>query len=161
MSKFMKALKVENVQDYPRPPALEPVDQRVRVVLFGETVANSTRALRVLETHHPPTYYIPPEDVAATLIAPQGSTFCEWKGRAVYFDVPAGGAMAARAAWSYPEPQTGFAALAGYISFYAGAMDACFVGEARVIPQPGDFYGGWVTGNLQGQIKGSVGTELW
>ena len=157
----MSQLAPENVQDYPRPPALEPVPQSLRLILGGEIVAETARALRVLETHHAPTYYIPPQDVLATLIPARGTSFCEWKGRAVYFDVRAGGRLAARAAWSYPSPTAAFSALAGHVSFYASAMDACFVGEERVMPQPGDFYGGWVTANLQGRIKGAPGSEGW
>jgi uncharacterized protein (DUF427 family) len=157
----MSVPETENVQDYPRPPALEPVPHLLRVVFGGQTVAETTRALRVLETHHPPTYYFPPEDILGKLIPSQGTSFCEWKGRARYFDVQAGGRTAARAAWSYPSPTAAFEPLADHVSFYAGAMDACFVGEERVIPQPGDFYGGWVTANLQGRIKGVPGTEHW
>ncbi|MEO0524932.1 MAG: DUF427 domain-containing protein [Pseudomonadota bacterium] len=157
----MSDLIAENVQDYPRPPALKPVPHRLRVVLNGETLADATRAFRVLETHHAPTYYIPPEDVMAALISSRGTTFCEWKGQAAYFDVRAGDKTAHHAAWSYPSPSASFSTLAGHVSFYAGAMDACFVGEERVIPQPGDFYGGWVTANLQGHIKGIPGTEHW
>ena len=157
----MTSLSIENVQDYPRPPALEPVEQRILVVLSGTTVVDSVRGLRVLETHHAPTYYVPPEDIAARLTPSPGTSLCEWKGRAVYYDVQAGGTTAPRAAWSYPDPTTAFGPLAGYVAFYAGAMEACFVGEERVIPQPGDFYGGWVTGNLQGRVKGAAGTEHW
>lgn len=157
----MLELIAENVQDYPRPPVFEPVRQRLRVLLNGGTVADTTRAFRVLETHHAPTYYIPPEDVTAALIPSRGTTFCEWKGQAAYFDVQAGDKTAHHAAWSYPSPSASFSALAGHVSFYAGAMDACFVGAERVIPQPGDFYGGWVTANLQGRIKGTPGTEHW
>lgn len=157
----MLELATENVQDFPRPPALEPVPHRLSVLLNGETVAETTRALRVLETHHAPTYYIPPEDVMAELIPVRGTTFCEWKGQAAFFDVQTGGTTAARGAWSYPSPTASFGALAGLVSFYATAMDACFVGEERVIPQPGNFYGGWVTANLQGRIKGAPGTEHW
>jgi uncharacterized protein (DUF427 family) len=157
----MTDLPAENVQDYPRPPSLEPVQQRLRVVLGGETVAETTRALRILETHHAPTYYIPPDDVMAALTASRGTTFCEWKGSASYFDVQSGGSTAARAAWSYSSPTGQFKALTGYLSFYASAMDACFVGEERVMPQPGDFYGGWVTANLAGRIKGARGSEHW
>ncbi|MEM9971495.1 MAG: DUF427 domain-containing protein [Pseudomonadota bacterium] len=157
----MTALPIENVQEYPRPPALEPVPQTIRVVLGGGTVAESTRALRVLETHHAPTYYIPPDDVAATLTPAQGSSFCEWKGSASYWDITLGGVIAPRAAWSYPKPTERFEALAGYVAIYATSMDACFVGEYRVTPQPGNFYGGWATDNLRGQIKGAPGTNHW
>jgi uncharacterized protein (DUF427 family) len=157
----MSKLAAENVQDYPRPPALEPVQHRLRVLFNGETVAETTRALRVLETHHAPTYYIPPQDVMAELIPVRSTTICEWKGQAAYFDVRAGNKTAHRAAWSYLSPNASFDALEGHVSIYATAMDACFVGEERVIPQPGDFYGGWVTANLQGRIKGAPGTEHW
>ena len=157
----MTVLPIENVQDYPRPPALEPVEQRLRVVLAGETIADTTRGLRVLETHHAPTYYIPQDDISARLTPSRGTSTCEWKGRAVYFDVYAGETKSDRAAWSYPDPTPGFAKLANHVAFYPGLMDACFVGEERVIPQPGDFYGGWVTSNLKGQIKGAAGTEFW
>jgi uncharacterized protein (DUF427 family) len=157
----MPSLIEENVQDFPRPPVVEPVEQLIRVMFGGEIIAESTRALRVLETHHAPTYYIPPEDLLVDLEPITGTTFCEWKGRAAYFDVAAAGKTARRAAWAYSSPTASFQSLAGFVSFYAGAMEACFVGDERVIPQPGDFYGGWVTRNLQGTIKGARGTEGW
>ncbi|RYH02735.1 DUF427 domain-containing protein [Salipiger sp. IMCC34102] len=157
----MRELPVETVQDYPRPPRLEQVPQRLLVRLGGAVVADTTRGLRVLETHHAPTYYIPREDVAARLTPVAGGSFCEWKGRARYFDVTSGGTSARRAAWSYDAPSPAFADIAGTLAFYAGRMEACFVGDARVIPQPGDFYGGWVTSNLRGRIKGAPGTEGW
>jgi uncharacterized protein (DUF427 family) len=151
----------ENVQSYPRPPALEPVPQRIMIRLGGALVSETDRALRVLETHHAPSYYLPAEGIQATLRPVQGNSFCEWKGVARYFDVIAGAKTAARAAWCYDSPTSGFAALAGYIAFYAGLMDEAWVGDLRVIPQPGDFYGGWVTPNLDGQIKGASGTRHW
>lgn len=157
----MQRLMRENVQDYPRPPALEAVAQRVRVVLGGEDVADTVAALRVLETHHAPTYYLPCLAVTAVLTPVAGGSFCEWKGAAQYFDVTCGGVTARRAAWSYAKPSARFAGLAGYIAFYAGLMEACFVGDERVLPQPGDFYGGWVTSNLDGIPKGARGTEHW
>ncbi|WP_371038642.1 DUF427 domain-containing protein [Rhodosalinus sp. FB01] len=157
----MTGLPRENVQSYPRPPALEPVPQRVTVRLGGVTVADTTHALRVLETHHAPTYYLPPEDIGATLRPVGGATFCEWKGAARYFDVLAGATTAPRAAWSYDHPTAGFAPLAGFVAFYAGLMDEAWVGGVRVLPQPGDFYGGWVTPNLEGRIKGAHGTRHW
>ena len=155
------ALPVENVQDYPRPPALEPVPQRIVIMLGDALVAETTRALRVLETHHAPSYYIPPGDVAATLTAVPGSSFCEWKGAARYFDVTAGGMTAPRAAWCYDRPTARFAALAGWLAFYPGRMGEIRVSSALVTPQPGDFYGGWVTPNLTGRIKGAPGTTHW
>jgi uncharacterized protein (DUF427 family) len=157
----MTGLPRENVQAYPRPPALEAVPQRIRIRLGGTVVAETTRALRVLETHHAPTYYLPPQDIAAALRPAPGETICEWKGAARYFDVIAGTATAARAAWSYARPAPAFAALAGYVAFYAGLMDEAWVGDLRVLPQPGSFYGGWITANLDGRIKGAPGTRHW
>jgi uncharacterized protein (DUF427 family) len=117
--------------------------------------------MRVLETHHAPTYYFPPDDVSATLIPASESSFCEWKGIAQYFDVIAGSTTAARAAWSYKKPTERFAPIAGYLAFYPGLMEECRVGGHRAVPQPGGFYGGWVTPNLQGIPKGARGTEHW
>lgn len=157
----MTDLPRENVQTYPRPPAFQPVPHRITIWLGGVLVADTTRGLRVLETHHAPTYYLPPEDIAATLRQVQGNSYCEWKGVARYFDVLSGDRIAPRAAWAYDRPTAGFAGLAGYVGFYAGLMDEAWVGDLRVIPQPGDFYGGWVTPNLDGQIKGAPGTKHW
>lgn len=159
--KTMTDLPRENVQSYPRPPALEPVPQRLRVLLGGALVADTTRALRVLETHHAPTYYIPPQDILADLRPVAGGSFCEWKGAARYFDVQSGTKTARKAAWCYPSPTATFAALAGYVAFYAAQMDEAWVGDTRVTPQPGNFYGGWVTPNLDGRIKGAPGTGHW
>lgn len=157
----MTDLPRENVQTYPRAPALEPVPQRIILRLGGALVAETTRALRVLETHHAPTYYLPPEDIHAMLRPVQGTSFCEWKGVARYFDVLAGSVTAPRAAWAYESPTARFAPVAGHMAFYATLMDEVWVGNARVIPQPGNFYGGWVTPNLDGQIKGAPGTQHW
>ncbi len=154
-------LPVENVQDYPRPPLLEPVPFRLRVVLGSEIVADTTKAWRVCETHHPPTYYIPRSDVSGRLDPADGGSFCEWKGRAQYWDVVTEDRTARRAAWSYPDPTPRFQSIRDHISFYASQMEACFVGEEKVTPQPGDFYGGWVTANLRGAIKGPPGTRHW
>lgn len=157
----MTELPIETVDDYPRPPALEPVPQRLRVLLGGDVVADTTGGYRVLETHHAPTYYLPPEDVRASLTLARGRSVCEWKGVAAYWDVTLGEVTAPRAAWSYAAPTERFAPIAGYLAFYAASMEACFVGAQRVRPQPGDFYGGWVTENLRGRIKGAPGTEYW
>jgi len=117
---------------------------------------------RVLETSHPPTYYVPPEAVApGSLGHPRRAGICEWKGRAVLFDVAAGRQLAQHAAWAYPDPTPDFAAIAGYVAFYAGAMEACFVGDARVEPQPGGFYGGWITPGIVGPFKGGPGSMGW
>ncbi len=157
----MTRLPIENVENYPRPPALETVTARVLVRLGGAVVVDTTHALRVLETYHAPTYYIPRGDISARLDPATGGNFCEWKGQARYFDVTAGDVSARRAAWTYENPSQAFQPLAGFVPFYAGNMAACFVGDERVIPQPGDFYGGWVTRNLEGAIKGAPGTRHW
>ena len=157
----MTELPRENVQSYPRPPALEPVEWRVIVRLGGEVIADSTRAVRVLETHHAPTYYIPLEDVSAILIPASETSFCEWKGTANYFDVMAGSTTVKRAAWTYKRPTERFAPIAEYLAFYPGLMEECRVGDYRAVPQPGCFYGGWVTPNLEGIPKGARGTEYW
>lgn len=158
----MAALAEENVQEYPRPPRLEPVGAVLRVVFAGETIAETERGWRVLETHHAPSYYIPPEDVRQDLLRPAGGgSFCEWKGRARYWDVVVGDRTAEAGSWSYDRPSNDFAPLARHHAFYARMMEACFVGDIRVTPQPGGFYGGWVTPNLTGTIKGAPGTEGW
>lgn len=157
----MTGMRRENVQSYPRPPALEPVPQRIIIRLGGTLVAETTQALRVLETHHAPTYYLPAQDIYVPLRPAPGRSFCEWKGDARYFDVLAESSTARRAAWAYDHPTAGFAALAGHVAFYAALMDEAWVGDLRVMPQPGNFYGGWVTDNLDGQIKGAPGTQHW
>jgi uncharacterized protein (DUF427 family) len=151
-----------SVWDFPRPPRVEPVALRVRIALGGQLVADTLRAVRVCETASPPTYYLPIDDLAPdTLVSAPGTSWCEWKGRAVYWSVRGGGREAPRAAWSYPEPLPAFAALRGHVAFYAGPMDACWVGDERVTPQPGGFYGGWVTADLVGPFKGEPGTGHW
>jgi uncharacterized protein (DUF427 family) len=152
----------ESVWDYPRPPRLESTGRRVRVVFGGVTIADSRRALRLLETSHPPTYYIPPDDVLESHLRPaSGSSFCEWKGHASYFDVVSGNRVAPRAAWTYRSPSDGYSALAHHIAFYAEPMDACYVDDERVTPQPGGFYGGWITSDVTGPFKGGPGTAGW
>lgn len=158
----MTALAIESVQDYPRPPALERVAEALRVVFADVPVAQSEQGWRVLETHHAPTYYIPPDDVlAASLVPSARQTFCEWKGRAEYFDLVINGRRARNAAWCYPAPSARFAAIKDHLAFYATSVDGAWVGDMKVQPQPGDFYGGWVTPNLTGRIKGAVGTMHW
>ncbi len=152
----------ESVWDYPRPPALVRCTRRVRVELGGIAVADSTAALRVLETSHPPTIYIPPADVAARCIQPAAErSFCEWKGIATYFDVVAGERREPRAAWAYPDPAAPFAALRDHVAFYPGRMDACWLDDELVQSQPGDFYGGWISADLRGPFKGAAGTRNW
>ncbi len=152
----------ESVWDYPRPPRLEPARRRVRAVVGGVVVADTTRALRVLETSHPPTYYVPPADARTDLLVPaEGSSFCEWKGRAVYHDAVVDGRRVARVAWSYPDPTAPFAGLRDHLAFYLPALDAGLVDDERARPQPGGFYGGWITSDLAGPFKGAPGTHGW
>lgn len=152
----------ESVWDYPRPPAVEEVAVRARVLLGEACVADSERCLRVLETASPPTIYFPPDDVEQRLLqADEGSSFCEWKGRARYFSVTDGERISRRAAWCYPEPLPEYRVLRGYVSFYPGRVTACWYGDQKVSPQPGSFYGGWVTPNLVGPFKGEPGSEAW
>lgn len=132
------------------------------MIFAGETIAESVDGVRVLETSHPPAYYIPREDVRMDLLEPSpGTTFCEFKGDASYFDISAGGRTATRAAWTYESPSPGYERLAGMLCFYASRVDACYVGDEQVIPQPGDFYGGWITASVVGPFKGGPGTKGW
>jgi uncharacterized protein (DUF427 family) len=152
----------ESVWDYPRPPRLEDCSKRIRILFNGAVIADTMRAKRVLETSHPPVYYLPPEDLARTHLAPaDGSSFCEWKGSARYFDVVVGDRRASRAAWSYPNPTLTFAAIKDYVAFYCAPMDACLVDGEKARPQPGGFYGGWITDNVVGPFKGEPGTSGW
>ena len=152
----------ESVWDYPRPPRLEMVSKCIQIVSAGAVLADTTRAYRVLETSHPPVYYLPPEDVRMErLTGGGGSSFCEWKGAARYYAL-----NGAEVAWYYPAPTKGFEAIAGYLAFYAGRValqdgDGCFVDSERVTPQPGGFYGGWITPDIVGPFKGIPGSMGW
>ena len=149
----------ESVWDYPRPPRVEAVAARVRIELGGAVLVDTTRALRVLETSHPPNYYVPPQDVDRALLRPhRGSSLCEWKGHAQYWTIAAGGAEAPGAGWSYPHPFDDFKRLRDHFSFYCAPMDACWVGNERAKPQPGGFYGGWITSGIVGPFKGEPGS---
>lgn len=151
----------ESVWDYPRPPRVQP-DAREVVVGCGDTViARTRRALRVLETASPPTYYLPRDDVRLECLEPaDGQSFCEWKGVAVYWAVVVDGRRWPRAAWSYPDPAPAFAALRHHFGFYPTVLD-CRVDGRRVQPQPGRFYAGWITPEVVGPFKGEPGTEGW
>lgn len=153
---------VESVWDFPRPPRVERVDWRIRVVHRGAVVVDAPWALRVLETSQAPAYYVAFEHIDDSLLrASDHRTFCEWKGIATYADVVVGDAVATRAAWSYAEPTPPFADLVGTWAFYAQAVDECWVDDERVGPNEGDFYGGWITSNVTGPFKGAPGTLLW
>jgi uncharacterized protein (DUF427 family) len=152
----------ESVWDYPRPPRVEPAPERIRVEFAGETVVDTDRAVRVLETSHPPTYYVPREAIrpGVTVSSPT-STSCEFKGRASYLTLRLGDRESVDAGWWYPAPARGFEALTDMVAFYPGRVDACYVGEERVTPQAGDFYGGWITSRIVGPFKGGPGTFGW
>ena len=148
----------ESVWDYPRPPRLEHLTRHVRVVLGGIVIAESRRPARVLETSHPPVYYLSPEDIRMDLLTPAaGASFCEWKGNASYYDV---GSVRA-GAWTYRSPTPEFASIANWVAFYPGKMDECTIDGEIVRPQAGGFYGGWITGELDGPFKGEPGTSGW
>ncbi|MDO8106997.1 DUF427 domain-containing protein [Isoptericola sp. b441] len=152
----------ESVWDYPRPPRVEESAEVVEVRLGGVVVARTALSWRVLETSHPPTYYLPRGAFApGSLRAASGHSVCEWKGRADYLDVLGGDAVAARAAWTYPRPTAAFAVLADAVALYPGLMDSCTVDGERVQPQPGGFYGGWVTSRVVGPFKGGPGSLGW
>jgi uncharacterized protein (DUF427 family) len=150
----------ESVWDYPRPPRIAPDARRVDVRSGGILVASTGAALRILETASPPTFYIRRADVDLTLLIPvPGSSFCEWKGMAGYWAL-AGDVSRRAVGWSYAEPRAQFAEIAGALSFYPALLD-CTVNSQRVRPQPGGFYGGWVTDEIVGPVKGGPGTGHW
>ena len=152
----------ESVWSYPRPAIAEPTERRLRIVHLGKVVAATQHAVRTLETSHPPTYYFPLEDVAPGVLRPTGRrSLCEWKGQAVYFDVHVGVAVLPCAAWSYAAPTPSFASLRDHVAFYAAPFDECLVDGERVTPQPGGFYGGWITSREAGPFKGIPGSRFW
>ncbi len=152
----------ESVWDYPRPPRLEPTTKQIRVEFGGEVIASTNRAFRVLETSHPPVYYLPPADVRMDLLTrASGSSYCEWKGHAGYYDLTVGDRTVRQAAWFYPRPSAAFLPIAEYVAFYPSKMDACYVDGELVQAQPGDFYGGWITSDIVGPFKGGHGTWGW
>ncbi len=148
--------------DYPRPPRLERSGELVEVRLGERCIAQTTASLRVLETSHPPTYYLPLDAfVEGSLVPASGSSFCEWKGQAAYFDVVGGDARARRAGWTYPTPTAGFEALVDHVAVMPAAMDLCLVDGELVRPQEGGFYGGWITDRVVGPFKGIPGSQWW
>ncbi len=150
----------ESVWDYPRPPILQATRKHLKIIFNQVIIAETTRAFRVLETSHPPVYYFPPEDVRTEFLSEAGgSSFCEWKGRAGYYDLQVGEKSAKNAGWFYAEPTLKFAKIKNFIAFYPSKMDACFADDERVQSQEGDFYGGWITKDIVGPFKG--GAETW
>ena len=152
----------ESVWDYPRPPRWERSPRRVRVEVGGVTIADSEHAIRVLETSHPPVYYFPPADILLEHLQPtEGTSFCEWKGAATYYQIRVGDLVIPQACWTYLVPTPRFESLVRHVAFYPSKMDACYVDEERVTAQPGDFYGGWITSDIVGPFKGGPGTFGW
>lgn len=162
MKKIEPGPEQESVWDYPRPPRIEAVEKTVTVIFNETIIAESNQSNRVLETSHPPVYYISREDIQMEFLADAtGVTYCEWKGRAKYFHVEVDKQTAEKAAWCYPEPTGKFEKIRNDIAFYAEAMDACYVGDEQVQPQHGNFYGGWITSKIVGPFKGGPGTMGW
>lgn len=153
----------ESVWDYPRPPRSERSPKQVKIIFNQVTIADSCNTYRVLETSHPPVYYIPPEDIEMKYFEPVVSqrSFCEWKGLAGYYNLKVGDKQVANAAWYYPQPTAEFAPIKNYLAFYPSKMDACYVDGELVQPQAGDFYGGWITQDIVGPFKGEVGSWGW
>lgn len=152
----------ESVWDYPRPPACEPSDRHVVIEFADIILADTTRAYRVLETSHPPVYYVPPDDIQMQYLEiTTRSTFCEWKGHARYYTLSVGDRAELNAAWFYPDPTPSFAAMRNYIAFYPSKMDRCTLDGEAVQAQPGDFYGGWITQDVVGPFKGGLGSWGW
>ena len=152
----------ESVWDYPRPPSLEDSSSRIRILVGGITIADSIRTKRVLETSHPPVYYIPPDDIDTDyLLTSKHRSFCEWKGQASYYSVIVPGKNIEQAGWYYPSPTARFSTMEGFVAFYPSKMDACFVDDEQVVAQEGDFYGGWITSKIVGPFKGALGTRGW
>jgi len=153
----------ESVWDYPRPPQVDPRASHVTIRFRGARICDTKAPIRVLETSHPPTFYLPIRDFVSGSLRPSaGSSVCEFKGPAQYFDiVGADGKVAAGVAWGYPDPWPGFEQLKDHVAVYAGQMDECRVDGERVTPQPGEFYGGWITSSVVGPFKGIPGSMHW
>lgn len=141
---------MESINDYPRPPRVEPATRKVRIEFGGADIANTGQAVRVLEQGHPPSYYIPRSEIPSDYLRPAaGTTYCEWKGDATYFDVVVGDKVARKAAWTYENPKEGFESIAGFLSFYPGRVDACWLDDEQVSNEHGSYYGGWVTSDIE------------
>lgn len=153
----------ESVWDYPRPPKLEACSKHIRIYWGDTLIADTNQAYRVLETSHPPVYYLPPDGVRMELLQqhPGQQTFCEWKGMATYWNIVSEHGKSLQAAWSYPEPNASFASIKDYLAFYPSRVTACYVNDEKVQAQKGDFYGGWITSDIVGPFKGGSGTWGW
>jgi uncharacterized protein (DUF427 family) len=152
----------ESVWSYPRPPALDPSTEHVVVEFAGRILADTRRAIRVLETSHPPSYYLPLGDVdRSVLVHNPRRTYCEFKGQAGYVDLVVGERRSLLAGWYYPDPTRGFEALVDHVTFYPSRVDRCQVDDEVVRSSASDFYGGWITSRVVGPFKGPPGTEGW
>ena len=152
----------ESVWSYPRPAIAESCAAHIVIEHRGIVVADTRASVRTLETSHPPSYYIPPADIAPDVLRrTAGSSFCEWKGAAVYWDVVVGDIVLPRVGWSYPTPTAPFAIVRDHLAFYAAPFDRCTVDGETVVPQPGGFYGGWITPAVVGPFKGVPGSRGW
>ena len=152
----------ESVWDYPRPPSAAVTARHIVVELAGRVLADTRRAIRVCETSHPPVFYVPRDDVApGVLERGQGGSWCEWKGAATYWDVVVDGRRLPGVAWSYEDPSPGYEHLRGAVAFYPGAVDRALVDGEQARPQPGGFYGGWITDDVAGPFKGAPGSLGW
>jgi uncharacterized protein (DUF427 family) len=152
----------ESVWDYPRPPRVDPSTEHVVVTHRDVVLADTTSSMRVLETSHPPTYYLPCAAFADGALRPaEGASWCEWKGRAAYFDLVVGDEVLPAVAWTYPTPSRGFEQLVDHVAIYPGLVDRCTVDGEVVEPQPGGFYGGWITSRVTGPFKGGPGSSGW
>jgi uncharacterized protein (DUF427 family) len=152
----------ESVWDYPRPPRLEDVAKHIQIIFNSVVIADTHHAKRVLETSHPPVYYIPPEDIRLEYLRPgSGRSICEWKGEARYYTLEVNGKRVENVGWYYPNPTKNFTGIRNYVAFYAAPMDACLIEGEKARPQPGNFYGGWITDDIVGPFKGEPGTMGW
>lgn len=152
----------ESVWSFPRPAIAQTVAGRIVIEHLGHVIADTRSAIRTIETSHPPTYYIPRADIADGLLRHAGGgSVCEWKGAATYWDVLVDGAVLPRVGWSYERPTAAFASIRGHVAFYAWPFDRCTVDGEVAVPQPGRFYGGWITRQFAGPFKGGPGTMGW
>ncbi|MFM9973426.1 MAG: DUF427 domain-containing protein [Beijerinckiaceae bacterium] len=151
----------KSVWSFPRPAIAQPCIRQLSIVHRGTTVAATKSSVQTLETSHPPSYYFPPFDVNMTLRPNPRRSICDWKGQAVYLDAIVAGELVPMVAWSYANPTAEFEMLRGHIAFYVHSFDSCIVDGERAMPQPGGFYGGWITRDLAGPFKGGSGTQFW
>lgn len=162
MKKIIPQTGQESVWDYPRPPRIEPFNGHIRIVFNDDIILDTKQAFRILETSHPPTYYLPEDQFKKGIFVSNPVTsYCEYKGLARYYDIVLKGKKARQAAWYYPDPSVSFKAIKNFVSIYAHLMDSCYVNGEKVKAQQGDFYGGWITSNIVGPFKGAAGTSGW